>query len=233
MHHRHVGGDEADRLDRTGQPAAVQHRAEQVLVGGDAVGLAAPGAIEGDVVGVVGEVGMVGDGVTAAPGVEHAVDDRPDLLVVLRPCSSIGRPAHGQPPPYAASSRILARRFCGTTERGSQVRLRLPPQAARAEGPPRTRPRRSNQWREAQRSARPHNSIPRCGYQLGRCRHARPPGRRDLLGCRPASARHVTAPPRRLRALRRGQGPVRSARRSGGGRRRGPRCEPRRQRRRP
>jgi hypothetical protein len=47
---------------------------------------------------------------------------------------------------------------CGTTLRGNQGRLGVPPQAARTEGPPQTRPRRMDQSREAHHPARPHQS---------------------------------------------------------------------------
>ena len=43
---------------------------------------------------------------------------------------------------------------CGTTLSTNQGRLRMPPQAARAIGPPRSRPCRMDQSREAHRLAR-------------------------------------------------------------------------------
>jgi hypothetical protein len=91
-------------------------------------------------------------------------------------------------------------------------------------------------------STRPGRSTPpegakapgvRPGHQLDRCRHARPAGVATSWDAGSPALAIVTASLRRLRALGRGQGPVRSARRSGGGRRRGPPSEPHRQRRRP
>jgi hypothetical protein len=46
----------------------------------------------------------------------------------------------------------------GTTLRGNQVRLRLPPEAAAAQGRPKGAAAPMNQSREAHRSARPHHS---------------------------------------------------------------------------
>jgi hypothetical protein len=47
---------------------------------------------------------------------------------------------------------------CHTTLRGRQVRLRLPPKAATAEGRPQGADAPLNQSREAHHTARPHHS---------------------------------------------------------------------------
>ena len=73
----------------------------------------------------------------------------------------------------------------------------------------------------------------RPGHQLGRCRHARPAAVATYWDAGSPALAVVRASLRRLRGLGRGPGPVRSVRRSGGGRRRGPPGEPHPKRRRP
>jgi hypothetical protein len=79
---------------------------------------------------------------------------------------------------------------CRTTLRGSQGRLRLPPKAARAEGPPRSRPRRIDQSREALYAARPLHSPEEAARRLPGIRV-----RRELLdpagSARPSPTRQL------------------------------------------
>src|SRR5215208_4909794 len=72
----------------------------------------------------------------------------PPLLRTALPADTSVTPAHHGPRPSS----------CGTTLRGSQGRLRLPPQAARTAGPPRTRTGRS--INRAKRTLRPGRSTP-------------------------------------------------------------------------
>jgi hypothetical protein len=67
--------------------------------------------------------------------------------------------------PVQRMPRPRRRWTSGTTLRGSKGRLRLPPEAARTAGPPRTRTGRMNQSREAHHSAWPIHS-PRGGRGL-------------------------------------------------------------------
>jgi hypothetical protein len=78
-----------------------------------------------------------------------------------------GRALHHGCPEHAGPERLAAARLVDTgrsavllltTLSGSRVRLRLPPQAARTEGPPRTRTRR--RINRAKRTLRPGRSTP-------------------------------------------------------------------------
>jgi hypothetical protein len=89
-------------------------------------------------------------GVVVAPATASTVRDRRrrrGLATRLRT-----QPTANQWTAFPASSSLWPW-SCSATLRGNQARLRLPPKAARTKGPPRTRPRRMDQSREAPHSA--------------------------------------------------------------------------------